>query len=420
MLYGNKKRLLFVATRQFWPPSSGKEVTLFHNCKGLYERYGYEVYLFCFADKKTDKKRTVPAFISDVKYVDVPGIKKQAFRILWKSILSNQWPIQNSLFFDTSIAIELKRYYEFVNPTALIIDMVRLAPYADVLPNDSIPHILIEDDLLAKRYRRQLKTAGQGNISGYMSNSLSDGFNKFLNSGLVREMVLRGEIRRLEKYESGLPDKFDYITFISPIESREYNEKYGTNKGMTLTMGADVGYFSEGTPNEHIQGSLSVVGNYSYGSNAASIEWICEKVLPLLPEEIRYYVIGNFPQELKQKLNNPRVVSLGYVDDIRSVVKSTDVYLSPVVFGTGIKTKVVEAMAMGMPVVTNSVGAEGLDVQNGVQLFIEDEPEEMARIVSRLLSDKELREKVGKAGQAFVKKFHNWDVVYNAFGEMGL
>lgn len=253
-----------------------------------------------------------------------------------------------------------------------------------------------------------------------MSDSISGGLNRIINSRFVSRIILNGEIRRLEKYESKLPAKFDYITFISPIETREYNEKYNTNKAVTLTMGADVEYCAAGKADQHKEKSISVVGNFSYGSNAASMEWINEKILPGLPEDVKYYVVGKFPQELKEKINNNRIVSLGFVDDFRTVIKSTEVYVSPILFGTGIKTKVVEAMAMGMPVVTNSVGAEGLAVKNGQELFIEDDPEKMVEIISMLLSDKELRERIGKQGQAFVRSNHNWDKVFEVFGQMGL
>ena len=414
------KKLLFVTTRQFWPPSSGKEVALFHNCKGLNERYGYEIYLFCFADKKTDKRREVPAFIHEVKYVDVPGVRRSAPRILWKSLLTGKWPIQTSLFFTPEIAAQLKVYFEDIKPDAFILDMVRLAQYIDVLPPMSIPHILIEDDFLAKRYARQLSARHNSSIFGYLNDSMPGSLTRLTNTGTVSRAVLRGEIRRLERYEATLPAKFDYITFVSPIEAAEYNKRYHTDKAVTLTLGADMDYFEGGIPGECIPNSVSIVGNFAYGPNAASLEWTSTQILPLLPESISYYVVGNFPQELKEKLHNDKIIALGYVDDFRMVIKSTEVYLAPVLFGSGIKTKIVEAMAMGIPVVTNSIGAEGLDVHNGEELFIEDEPEQIAERTRQLLADSNLRKEIGRRGQAFVRKYHNWETIYDVFGTIGL
>ena len=415
-----KKRLLFVSTRQFWPPTSGKEVTLYHNCKGLHEKHGYEIYLFCFADKNTDKERETPEFIHEIRYGDIPNIKEVAFRVLVKSIILKLWPIQNALFYSPSISKLLCDYYNEVQPDAFILDMVRLVPYMKDLPDMKIPHILIEDDLLAKRYQRQLDSNAEGSISGYLSDSLSGSLNKVLNTKVLSKIILRGEIQRLEKYESTLPQLFDYITFISPIETKEYNKKHHTTKAITLTMGADVEYCAAGIAGEHIPNSISVVGNFSYGSNAASMEWTSKYVLPQLPKEVRYYVIGKFPDELKSRLNNNQIEPLGYVDDFRTIIKATDIYVAPILYGTGIKTKIVEAMAMGIPVVTNNIGAEGLDVINGKHLFIENDACKIADIIKELLNNKKLREQVGKEGQEYVRRNHDWNEVYSTFKKMGL
>lgn len=414
-----KKKLLFVATRQFWPTATGKQLTLYYNCKGLHEQYGYDIYLFCFADKNTDKIREKPDFIHEVVYVDTPGIRKSLGNIIWKSAITEEWPLQNSLFYSKAIAGQLSEYYEKVKPDVLIIDMVRLAPYLDALPADSIKKILIEDDLLAKRYQQQLSSVG-GNVAGYLNDTMPGILNNLTNFKFIKNIVLKTEIKRLLKYEAQLPKKFDYITFISPIEAKEYNRQYHTDKAITLTMGADVEYYAQGKPEPHKENSLSIVGNFSYAPNAASLEWISEKILPKLPQNVTYYVIGKFPEELHTTAYSPKIRSLGYVNDIRSVVKSTDVYFSPIAFGTGVKTKIVEAMAMGMPVVTNSVGAEGLNVTSGRELFIADDSDEIAKIVKQLLNDSKLCESVGKCGQEFVQKYHDWNKIYWVFGEMGL
>ena len=416
-----RKRLLFVATRQFWPTTTGKEITLFHNCKGLCEKYGYEIYLFCFADKNTDKQRQKPDFIHDVVYVDAPGIKKSFPLIMKNSLLTGKWPIQNSMLYSRHISKELQKYYQKIKPDVLIIDMVRLVPYFDDLPVDSIKKILIEDDLLAKRYRQQLKTSGEGNITGYLSSSMPGLLNSIVSCRFVKNIILKTEIKRLDRYEKCLPNKFDYITFISPIEAEEFNRQNDTDKAVTLTMGADIEYCAQiESVAEHKDNSMVIVGNYSYAPNAASLKWICEKVMPLLPENITYYIIGNFPKELRQAIKDERIKPLGYVDDIRTVVKSTEIYLSPVLFGTGIKTKVVEAMAMGMPVITNTVGAEGLNVTDGKELFIKDTPEDIAKTVKMILDDTQLGHKVGKRGQKFVAQYHDWNKIYQVFGQMGL
>lgn len=73
-----------------------------------------------------------------------------------------------------------------------------------------------------------------------------------------------------------------------------------------------------------------------------------------------------------------------------------------------------------MSVVTNSIGAEGLNVHNGQEIFIAETPEKIANAVMLLLNNPSLRRKVGSAAQEYIQKYHDWNRVYKAFGEMGL
>lgn len=414
-----RKKILMIATRQFWPVSSGKEITLFYNCKGLHEKYGYEIYLICFADKNTDETREKPYFIQEVKYVKINFLKDGLGSLVVNGLLKG-WPVQNALFYSKRIAGFIAEYYQKIKPHAVFFDMIRLAPYVHSLKNESVKKILMEDDLLAKRYRRQMAVTKGGNISGYLYSSIPSVINKLTDITWLRNSILRIEAGRLERYERSSVDWFDYITFVSPIETREYNRMHNTEKGITLTVGTDVAYFSQDVSVEREDRTLTLVGNFEYAPNAASIRWIDEEIMPKLPSDVILNVIGKFPDELRSAIKSKNICPLGYVDDMRCSVKAASVYLSPIAFGTGIKNKIVEAMAMGMPVVTNSIGAEGLDVQNGRELFIADTAEEIAQAVGQLLENAMLRKKLGTNGQQYVMRSHDWDVVYRAFSEMDL
>jgi glycosyltransferase involved in cell wall biosynthesis len=147
---------------------------------------------------------------------------------------------------------------------------------------------------------------------------------------------------------------------------------------------------------------------------------ICSRIIPKLDKDTKYFVMGKCPDSIKERFKSDNIVFLGFVDDIRSVVMSTDIYLCPMVYGTGIKTKIIEAMAMGIPVVTNSIGAEGLNVTNGKELYICDSDEEIIECTNTLLANDDLRRQMGDLAKNFVEEHHTWDKVYEAFGEMGL
>ena len=108
------------------------------------------------------------------------------------------------------------------------------------------------------------------------------------------------------------------------------------------------------------------------------------------------------------------------VEDLRKVLGSCELFLSPIAHGSGIKTKILEALAMGLPVITNTLGAEGLSVVDGEELLVRVTPETTAEAVEELLSDPERCRKMGEAGRAYIASRHTWDIVWQKFADMGL
>lgn len=101
-------------------------------------------------------------------------------------------------------------------------------------------------------------------------------------------------------------------------------------------------------------------------------------------------------------------------------VPSGMVFLTPIAYGTGIKTKILEAMAMKMPVVTNSIGAEGIHARNNEHWYVSDNYDELARKIDELLLNEDLRKKMGENSQKFVKDFFQWDIVFEQFKKLNL
>jgi glycosyltransferase involved in cell wall biosynthesis len=121
-------------------------------------------------------------------------------------------------------------------------------------------------------------------------------------------------------------------------------------------------------------------------------------------------VIGGGAQERLLRLKSDKVIFTGRVDDVRDFLKKCKVFVCPMTFGSGIKTKNLEAMAMGLPVVTSLIGAENINAKHGEQWFVEDTDDDFAKAVISLLEDQELREKVGSAGRKFVESRFSWEI----------
>ena len=156
-------------------------------------------------------------------------------------------------------------------------------------------------------------------------------------------------------------------------------------------------------PNIGSGNKLVFVGSFDWPPNQDGILWFVKEIWPSIRENAptaELDIIGSNPKPTILALNSVAGVNvLGYVSDTLPYLQRADISIAPLRYGGGMKGKVNEAMAAGLPVVTTSIGAQGLKAISGQHLMVEDEPERFARAVVRLLHDPVTRRAIGKAGQ---------------------
>lgn len=171
---------------------------------------------------------------------------------------------------------------------------------------------------------------------------------------------------------------------------------------------------SQSTPPQST--TLIFTGAFTYHVNYAGARWFVEQVLPLVQaqvNDVRLTITGNhadlpFPQV-------EGVTRTGFVDDVRPLIAGAAVCIVPIWQGGGTRLKILEAMALGTPVVTTSKGAEGLDAQPDVHLLIADEPAAFANAVVRLLADASLRQRLAEQARTLVEQHYSWPLVMPRF-----
>ena len=419
------KKLLFIVTRRFWPVDSGRKLSLYHYCRGLHDVYGYDIYIYSFLDVDQTPKNAEPKpyFIKNVVYAKSISMLEKLINLAMKSFFSfKRIPFQCSLYYSKKNDECIKKLAEKLQPQVVIVDMVRLAPYFDAFSHLECKKILDMDDILSKRYRRQLECdITDSNYMGAYAGSFGGLVRKALNLKILKRFILKRETRLLENAEKYYALTYDSTILVSKIETQYLNDIIKHPKAFTITVGADYEYFSEECNIEKKENTLSFVGNLKIAANADSLNLIVTNVLPMTGQDVKLYMIGASTENVKRKYKDcSNVIFTGMVDDLRKYVKETQVFISPIAYGSGIKTKIIEAMAMGMPVVTNSIGAEGLNVTDGRELFVKDDYVDMIKAVIELLNDERLRKEIGRRGQKFVQQYHDWNIVYKTFEKMGL
>jgi glycosyltransferase involved in cell wall biosynthesis len=151
--------------------------------------------------------------------------------------------------------------------------------------------------------------------------------------------------------------------------------------------------------------SLLFIGTFTHEPNVDGMLWFAREIWPGLRSkhlDIQLRVVGGNPPPAIQALDGDGMEILGYVPDTLSYLMDSWLSVAPLRFGAGMKGKVGEAMAAGLPVVTTSFGAEGFGLVPGEHLFVADDPVTFSESISKLIDDPNLRAQLGKAGQAFI------------------
>jgi glycosyltransferase involved in cell wall biosynthesis len=156
------------------------------------------------------------------------------------------------------------------------------------------------------------------------------------------------------------------------------------------------------------------VADFHHDANVDGIRYFCGEVLPLVARErpdVRLRIVGASPPGEVQALAGPNVEVLGFVQDLDAIYRSSDVSIAPMRFGGGLKGKIAEAMAFGVPVATNSISLTGFEARPGVDVMVGDDPQAYAQAVLALLRDDALYDSVRRNAWHFVHANYSREAV---------
>jgi len=162
--------------------------------------------------------------------------------------------------------------------------------------------------------------------------------------------------------------------------------------------------------------TLLFIGGFIHQPNVDAILFFHERIFPLIREkvpQVQVKIVGADPPESIRALAGPGITVTGFVPDTRPYLDSGTVSIVPLRFGAGMKGKVGEALAAGLPLVTTSIGAQGMSLVSGRDCMIFDQPEEFAAAVIRLLSEPELWRSLSENGRKFMQDNFGFEAVRN-------
>ena len=246
-----------------------------------------------------------------------------------------------------------------------------------------------------------------------------------LARGLWRP-VWRSQARKMDAFEGGVARGFDSVIAVSDRDARALARRFGLARVETIDTGVDLAFFGFRAPGEAAPvaedgGRVVFTGVMDSPANIDGVQHFLTEVWPLIvatrPRAEAVIVGRNPPESLVSaaRERHPGVRFTGFVDDIRPHVQGADVAVIPLRVGSGTRIKAFEAMAMGRPVVSTTIGVEGLAVTPEEHLLIADAPAPFAAAVLRLLGDAALRARLAAAARGLLEQRFSWAHVARQF-----
>jgi len=206
--------------------------------------------------------------------------------------------------------------------------------------------------------------------------------------------------------------KINEVIVLSEKDRSILKSFFPDKKFILITTGVDLSSFSY-SPNRSRPKRLIFVGHYLHYPNEESVLYFVHKVLPKLRlriPDIEFMIVGSCPSpKIKQLSYLPNVKVIGEVGVVSESLRNASIFINPIRSSWGIKGKVLEAMAVGLPVVSTSKGAAGIVAKNGCGVVIADTPNQFVRAIEKLLNDNEFYRHISNGGRAIVSRFYDWD-----------
>lgn len=185
-----------------------------------------------------------------------------------------------------------------------------------------------------------------------------------------------------------------------------------------ISNGVDTRFFKN---NLEDNVKLVFLGDMSTPPNNDAVKYFIEKIYPEVLKEIsvNFYIVGRNPSDYIKRLSeNPNICVTGSVDDVRKYLTKGTIFITPMISGTGIKNKILEAMSMELAVISTSIGISGINADNNIHYLLADTPDEFKKKIIQLNNDRTLREDLGINARLFVEKNYSWKISMHKFDEI--
>ena len=379
-------KLLFLTSRLPYPPNRGDRLRTFNFIRSLADEH--EIHLLSFINGENEREYIAPLkdFCQTIQILPLPA---------WRSAITvglNIWrrqPLQALYYRSSAMQNLIRSTVVETQFDAVYVHLFRMAPF--VTDFDDLYRIVDLTDVISQELIHSMPYRG-----------------------VFSRLIYALELPRVERFERWVAETFEETWLISDHDRGLLVKECPDANIQVVPNGVDIQKLHS-TGETPTLNSLIFVGHLGVFHNVDAALFLVHDILPLVRAEIpgvTLKLVGAAPNPEIQALGNISGVQVtGFVDDLNAALIQSTIFVAPLRFAAGVQNKVLEAMAVGRPIVTTSLVNQGVGAVDGRDLIAADDAQSIADAVIDLLRDPEKREHLGHAARTFVNVNFNWDFV---------
>lgn len=377
-----------------YPPNSGGQTRTFNLMKNLSKKHEITSFSFLRHDQPEPDISELKKYASKIWFFR----RKRAFASIMKIFKTgfSLQPYLVNMYYDpvvkTAISEELsKNKYDLIH-----VETYYIMPN---LPETDVPVLLAEQTIEYLVYQHYAQTSPWWSFYPFWKIKL----------------LLYTDTAKHKFWEKYYWLKAKKVVAMSSADKEKMLELAPQLDVDTVPNGVDMDFFNvKVKTSKHPGHRFLFVGNFNWLQNREAVDVLAKEIWPKIKEKLAdstLWIVGRSPTEEIKKLGGNGIIVSDNIDDIREAYQGSDVLLAPLFGGGGTRYKILEAMASGLPVVSTSIGIEGLGATNEKHALISNDVEELAQLAVFVAREKTLAAKLIKEAKMLVSKTYDWGVI---------
>ena len=395
-------KILFLQKRPLFPANTGGKIRSLNVLKHLAQ--WHEVTYLCNVteeeqkEQSLDQMRELGVRLHAFPWKETPRDSLKFYLELLWNLVSTSFPFTVNKDFDKRIADMAKSLIKNEQFDLVICDFVQMA--RNTLHLQGVPKVLFQHNVEAQIYERMAEA----------------------ETNKLKRFFITTQARRMRKFESLAGSNFDGVIAVSKEDEASFKDRYDWNHTSVISTAVDTNYFTLPTEPNKTPGRIVFVGSMDWLPNIDGVTHFVANIWPTVKAKLPHAtldIVGRNPSQHIKKLEDIEGIRVtGSVPDVRPYVHAAELAIVPIYAGGGTRLKIFEFMAMGTPVLSTTIGAEGLNVNSGEEIAIADIDEEFAEATYQLIQQPEKRQSISEQARQLVETRYATEPVARQFHEI--